>query len=359
MDKITKQVKAAVSYHGKIAINKYDILLGDEKLLQLIVDNYQTRQNYEQLHKDVVNILDEHLCKDYKNYETSEYVLVSNDEVEVRIDEAIVKILNQIENEFVRNELIRVGLAKKKMLRAKMFLKLQDVKNYEQAALIELFHLATLIQDDVIDEANTRRFVETINSRYDDRIAILLSDYLLVHIGYVLLQTGKKREDEVKSLAKDKTISNYYQELVKLFLNRLLASERNSLDINDLTAYRIYAEDKTARFFELALVSSVYSNETGVTIEKIEQAAKYGLEFGVIFQKIDDLLDYEADIEVSGKDSKDALNGINNYILLSLKTKKLEDIKKDLRQEIQVLQTSPLAQYFAEELGYLMWRING
>lgn len=357
MEDLLREVEIAVSYHAKSTIDKYDILLGDDKLLGLIIDNLGKKYEYDALHDKVQAIIDQKLCKLHpQGYNSSQDELVSSETVDYKINNAIVQILNQIDNQFVRSELKRVALAPKKMLRAKMFLKMNNNQNYEYAALIELFHLATLIQDDVIDVATTRRHVQTINSKFDDRIAILISDYLLVHIGYMIGKMGRDNDSKAKSTSKE--IQNYYQNLIKDFLKSLLYSEREVTTVSDIKSYETYANNKTAKFFKVALISGVMSSDQELTLELIEAVGEFGIQFGLIFQKVDDLLDYQADVEVSGKDSRDADNEVNNFVLLSLKSSQIEQVKAILRTEANQLLNSKYGYDFEDEIENLIRRIN-
>lgn len=354
MDHLFKEINVAIGYHAKSTVNKYDILYGDEKLLNLIIDNLFKDLEYKTLYSEVIRILDDNLGPLPTDDIT--YQLASEDEVDLKIDQAILKVLATIENSFVRNELTAIALAPKKMLRSKMFLKSSKTEDYRYAAIIELFHLATLIQDDIIDNATTRRHTQTINSKYDDRTALLLSDYLLVHIGYTIGTIGDSNSEKVK--ATNPKISSFYQELIKDFLRSLLYSEKVSDTLFDLKSYEQYASSKTAKFFKVALISGALVANQDVTINQLEAIGKFGLDFGLLFQKIDDLLDYNADIAVSGKDSRDSENGINNFIILSLKQDDINTIKNKLNQEAERLLTSEYAQDYQQEIDKLIRRIN-
>lgn len=357
MNNLLKKVENAVSYHAKSTISKYDILLGDETLLQLIIDNVDKKYEYDTLRDNVQAIIDRQLCElELQSYEYIQTEPVSSEIVDFKINNAIFEILNQIENQFVRSELIRVALAPKKMFRAKMFLKMDKSENYEYAALIELFHLATLIQDDVIDKATTRRHIQTINSVFDDRTAILISDYLLVHIGSMIGNYGRDNQDKVKATSKQ--LQTFYRELITEFLQSLLYSEREVASIDSLNSYEVYACNKTAKFFKVALISGAISSEDEYTVEELRKIGQFGLDFGLYFQKIDDLLDYIGDVQISGKDSRDEENNINNYVLLSLQQMEINQIMQVLITEGKQLLTSDYGSQFEEEIEYLIRRIN-
>lgn len=356
MDSLLKEIEIAVGYHAKSKINKIDILLGDEILLGLIIDNIETEYEYEILHDKINTMMDNQFSVLTQTSESKQLEVVSSDITENQIDEAIVDILNLIENQFVRTELLRISLAPKKMLRGKMFLKLEKNDDFQTAGLIELFHLATLIQDDVIDRATVRRHKQTINAKYDDRTAMLISDYLLVHIGYVLGLRAKQQQPNPNRVTKN--VQAYYRELLTDFINSLLASERIETSFATNEQYNQYASDKTAKFFQLVLVSGILANDNQASLTELQAIGKFGLEFGLLFQKIDDLLDYNNDISISGKDARDEENKVNNFILLNLKTMEIEQIKALLQKQATQLLESEYSIYFEAEIKNLIRRIN-
>lgn len=357
MNNLLRKVENAVSYHTKSKISKYDILLGDETLLQLIIDNIDNKYEYDTLRENVLAIIDRQLSglqlDDYQYIQTEP---VSTKSADDQINNEIFHSLNQIENKFVRSELIRVALAPKKMFRAKMYLKMDANENYQYAALIELFHLATLIQDDVIDMATTRRYIQTINQAFDDRTAILIADYLIVHIGAMLGTYAQDKQKQVK--ATNKKVQKYYKQLITDFIKSLLYSEREVSSIADLNSYETYACNKTAKFFKVALISGLMANDGDYTVKTLDEIGQFGLEFGLLFQKVDDLLDYIGDVQVSGKDSRDIENNVNNFVLLSLKHQDLHQIKSELIDEGNQLLGSKFGSTFATEINYLINCIN-
>ncbi len=357
MEKLIKSVENALNYHVKDTATKYDILIGDEQLLTLIIDNYRNQHNYQQLRIEVIKLIEKHLHCDSQIQE-NKYELTSDDSQKQQIDSAIYDILKNIENEFVRNELIRISFGTKKMLRGTMFLNIQNEKNYQYAALIELFHLATLVQDDVIDNATLRRFKQTTNSRFDERTAILVADYLLVHIGYTMHQLANERKQEI-SQKQDEELAEYLEDITKDFLYSLLKSERQASTIKSLTDYDSYAINKTAKFFGIVIVCGLLTNTPTPKIPDLKNAYQFGIEFGLMFQKIDDLLDYQADVKISGKDASDSANQINNFVILSVVKNDIEQIKIQLLNDIEKLEQNSFASAFDNQIKYLKWRING
>ncbi len=352
MNNLLEEIEVALSYHSKKKISKYDVLLGDEKLLKLIVSNVDNKYKYEQLYKEIKGLIE----KDLKNIMFEDFKYNQGNEDFSQIDKEIIKILTKIENNFVKEELLRLALSPKKMLRAKMYLKMASDNDYHSAALIELFHLATLIQDDVIDKANIRRFTQTINSKYDDRTAILLADYLLVEIGFNLSKIGI--ENKKASNEASEEIKKFFKNLINDFLSSLLESENDVYTIKSNSQYEQYAINKTAKFFQVVLVCGLLKKDNKCSLAEIHTTIDFATTFGLLFQKVDDLIDYQGDAKNYGKEARDVENNINNFIQLNLKNKNIDEIKEELNNEINSLYKEELGQTFKDEINYLTRRVN-
>lgn len=156
------------------------------------------------------------------------------------------------------------------------------------AAAIEVLHLATLVHDDVIDESPLRRGQETINSRYDNRVAVYTGDYLFT-VCFRLL-------------------SDYVEDAGALQLDnngmeKILIGELNQMDMtfNPKMTMRNYIQQiqgKTAQLFALSCYAGAYEEGS----EKLAKAAyQIGNNIGLAFQIIDDILDYTQKTDVMGK----------------------------------------------------------
>jgi octaprenyl-diphosphate synthase len=156
------------------------------------------------------------------------------------------------------------------------------------AACCELLHTATLIHDDVIDEADTRRGLPTTNARYGNEIAVVVGDYLLALVFLSLNEEG------------DFNLSNMLlrtsQELGLGVIEEVL--HRNDFALApDKYFAMIYL--KTGALFELCCRMGSYLG--GADEQGQDLAAKYGAELGLAFQVIDDLLDLTVDESATGK----------------------------------------------------------
>jgi octaprenyl-diphosphate synthase len=157
---------------------------------------------------------------------------------------------------------------------------------HRAAALVELLHTATLVHDDVVDDAEKRRGVFSINALWKNKIAVLMGDFLLSrglllsldHDDYTILHT---LSDAVRRMSEG--------ELLQIEKSRLL-------DIDEETYFRIIS-DKTASLISACTKSGAVSvSEDEGLVERMHQ---FGETLGLAFQIRDDLFDFSA--QESGK----------------------------------------------------------
>ncbi len=342
MEKLKKEIRRGLDFHINDNMTSLGILKGDLIIFDSLFNNrLKTKEEYE--------ILFNHF-KDIILIEIKDVDIIKNDEVYCDsnnlIDNQIKKIINEINIELVVNELLRLNSGKKKMLRANMVYNTYGSTDVYLSALIELFHLATLIQDDVIDKANYRRFKKTINSKYSNNIAIIISDILIVK---VVLEMRNYLEENISK--KDEEYIKYFEKEIYDLITNLIFSERFATQIKDLDDYKKYAIYKTANLFSFGISSSyiakAYPNVDKNVVESLKVFAK---DFGVLFQKIDDLIDYRNDFNLSGKDSVDKINGINNYMYLMLEENTMDEILNILERDFLNLKKQGCSKYYKEEL---------
>lgn len=150
---------------------------------------------------------------------------------------------------------------------------------YRGAALIELLHTATLVHDDVVDDANYRRGFFSVNALWKNKIAVLVGDYLL---SKGLLLSLHNNDFELL-----KIVSNAVKEMSE---GELLQIEKaRKLDITEEVYFDIIRQ-KTASL--IASCCAVGAASAGATPEEIEKARLFGEKVGIAFQIKDDLFDY-------------------------------------------------------------------
>ncbi len=163
------------------------------------------------------------------------------------------------------------------------------------AAAVEILHLATLVHDDVIDDADKRRGIETLHRKFGEKSAILCGDYL-VCLALQLASTIRPREERKDMIPASMTG----------YLTDVLTGElRQNQNINNFKlTERYYLKiiiGKTASMFEASFHAGVLlSDEPDINNNK-NQYLEIGRNIGIIFQLADDCADYEATRKTSKK----------------------------------------------------------
>jgi geranylgeranyl pyrophosphate synthase len=156
------------------------------------------------------------------------------------------------------------------------------------AASVELLHTATLVHDDVIDDADTRRGRPTVNSAFQNSTTVMLGDYLFAH-------------------AADQAVRTESLRVVQLFSETLMIMAKGEIR-QDMAAYdsrqtiRDYLArigGKTASLFSTACEGGAIVTEQPDA--QIKAMRDYGYNFGMAFQVVDDILDFVGDEEEMGK----------------------------------------------------------
>ncbi len=150
---------------------------------------------------------------------------------------------------------------------------------YSAASMIELLHTATLVHDDVVDNANTRRGFFSINALWKNKIAVLVGDYLL---SQGLLMSVENNEFELLRI-----VSKAVKEMSE---GELLQQEKSRLlNITEEVYYEII-QQKTASLIAACCQAGASAAKTDVA--SVEKMYQFGLKVGLAFQIKDDLFDY-------------------------------------------------------------------
>ena len=176
-------------------------------------------------------------------------------------------------------------------------------RSFRGAALVELLHSATLIHDDVVDNAEQRRNFPSINAVWKNKIAVLMGDYLLSR--GLLIAVENKDFDFLQ------TITHTVKRMSEGELLQINKSRK--LDIDEETYYKIIS-DKTASLISTCCeigARSATGNEDTVRILR-----DFGESIGMAFQIRDDILDYIGSSSVFGK--KIGLDILDKKITLPL-----------------------------------------
>lgn len=187
------------------------------------------------------------------------------------------------------------------------------------ATVMEMLHTATLVHDDIIDNAVTRRNRVSVNARFGNQSAVLMGDWLYMSAFETSL---RERNLEILNILTNLTRKMTEGELIQLtMLGRTDISEDEYFDI---------LQRKTAYLFSACCEIGAILAHTPT--EQQKALKQYGLNLGTAFQLADDVLDFTADKEILGKAAgADLLEGKLTLPLILL-VKKEPAIKKDLEK---------------------------
>ena len=161
-------------------------------------------------------------------------------------------------------------------------------RTYRAAGLIEMIHTATLVHDDVVDDAHIRRGIFSINALWKNKIAVLVGDYLLSKS----LQLSADNDD----LDFLKILSATTKEMSEGELLQIEKARR--LDIDEAVYFEIIRQ-KTATL--IASCCACGAASAGADKELVLKMKLLGEKIGIAFQIKDDLFDYEAQTSILGK----------------------------------------------------------
>ncbi|WCR57602.1 polyprenyl synthetase family protein [Wolbachia endosymbiont of Ctenocephalides felis wCfeJ] len=165
------------------------------------------------------------------------------------------------------------------------------------AASVEFIHNATLLHDDVLDESEVRHGVETANKIWGNKSSILVGDLLLTLAFRWLIECKNLNVLSILSRASHSLVKGEIKQMTACFNPHTI--RKNYFDI---------IGEKTASLFSACCEAA--SAISGATSDETEKLRNFGFNFGMAFQIIDDMLDYTANQNTSGKQAgKDFLEG--------------------------------------------------
>lgn len=182
------------------------------------------------------------------------------------------------------------------LLLAKNFGKINEV-TLHAAVSLELLHTASLVHDDVVDESSERRGQPSVNASYNNKVAVLVGDYIL---STALMQVSHTKAAEIVSYLAElgQTLSD--GELLQL-------SNIRREEVTEEAYYKIIAR-KTAILFEISAAIAAFS--VGANREEVAEARAFGKNLGMIFQIKDDIFDYsDTQVEIGKPTGNDLMEG--------------------------------------------------
>lgn len=181
------------------------------------------------------------------------------------------------------------------LLMAKNFGRVSSVTQHAAVGL-ELLHTASLVHDDVVDESSERRGQASVNALYDNKVSVLVGDFIL---STALLYVSKTHSE---------VIVRYLSELGRTLSDGeilQLTNIRNEAITE--TAYYEIIKRKTAALFEAC--AAIGAESAGASHDDVEAARKFGQNLGIIFQIRDDIFDYYDSKEIGKPTGNDMLEG--------------------------------------------------
>ncbi len=162
------------------------------------------------------------------------------------------------------------------------------IKHRKLAQITEMIHTASLVHDDVVDQADTRRGVETVHSRFDPRVAVLAGDFLFAQASWHL--ANLENLEVVKLLSR--VIMDLAEGEIKQGLNRFDPKQ-------SFTSYLDKSYCKTASL--IANSSKAIGVLGDVDEEQLNSLYFFGRQLGLAFQVVDDILDFTGSDQQLGK----------------------------------------------------------
>ena len=181
------------------------------------------------------------------------------------------------------------------LLSAKNYGQISDVTHYAAVAL-ELLHTASLVHDDVVDESSERRGQPSVNVSYNNKVAVLVGDYIL---STCLLNV---------SFTNNHRILYYLSELGRTLASGeiLQLQNINNQEISEDSYFQVIRQ-KTASLFETCCSMGALS--VGASDEDVEKAKMFGQNLGTIFQIRDDIFDYFDSVDIGKPTGNDMREG--------------------------------------------------
>ena len=187
------------------------------------------------------------------------------------------------------------------LLAAKNFGTVSEVTQ-NAAVGLELLHTASLVHDDVVDESKERRGQASVNASYDNKVAVLVGDYIL---STALLRVSLTDNQKIIQLLAELGRTLAAGEILQL-------SNIQNQEISEDVYYQII-NNKTAALFEAC--AKIGAISAGANDEEVAAAAKFGQNIGMIFQIRDDIFDYFDSKEIG----IEALKFIDTHVKPNLK----------------------------------------
>ncbi len=205
------------------------------------------------------------------------------------------------------------------------FLNLQDEVSNEQkrlAEITEIIHTASLVHDDIIDNCDTRRGIDTVHNAFNNKIAVLAGDFLFAQSSWYLANLNNL--DVVKTISK----------IITDFAEGEVQQGIKSFDIQiSIAEYNEKSFYKTASLLACSCKATVMLNSNNIHVQN--DFYLYGKHLGLAFQIIDDILDIQGTFHDLGKPPGSDLKNGNLTAALILALNQKPKLQSMIDQEFQ------------------------
>jgi len=167
-------------------------------------------------------------------------------------------------------------------------------RHHDLAAVVEFIHTATLLHDDVVDDSDLRRGRASASALFGNSASVLVGDFLYSRAFQMMVEVGEMRVMETLAEATNTIAEGEVLQLLNC----------HDADV-DIANYMRVIHCKTAKLFEAAMRLGAILG--GASAADETAAANYGMHLGTAFQLVDDVLDYSADEQQTGKHLGDDL----------------------------------------------------
>ena len=199
------------------------------------------------------------------------------------------------------------------LLMAKNYGEVTQVSQHAAVGL-ELLHTASLVHDDVVDESQERRGQASVNASYNNKVAVLVGDYILSTALLHVAKTGNKR------------IVEYLAELGRTLAAGEILQLTNirNQEISEEVYYQII-KNKTAALFEACAAIGALS--AGASEDDVLKAGQFGQDLGIMFQIRDDIFDYYDSQEIGKPTGADMAEGkLTLPVIYALNSHKMDSM---------------------------------
>lgn len=280
-----------------------------------------------------------------KPFDVAELLGISDMPTHLKKIEAGLAKATATDNPSLQQPILRLVSAGSKRLRSVLVIATADSQNkpiddtiISGCVAIELVHIGSLVHDDIIDNADTRWGIPTVNNREGANQAILVGDFLFAQAGVVAASINAAAAGLISS-----TIATLVDGE-----SREVADEFNM----ERTLESMYAaiHGKTAALVSAACQMGGICAGSGK--KELDAYARYGEAFGTAFQLIDDILDFLSSEELMGKPvGNDVKEGVYTLpLLISLQGQNADDVRRILKQND--INHSELSEYIKESGGF-------